>query len=68
MAKGCKDCSECTRSGLGKLFRGTIRLGAAVSTAGATEVVKLADKKLLSNVCPECGHKMGLHTINVKVK
>ena len=63
MAKNkCRDCKECRRSGLGKMFQGTIRVGAAVLTYGGTEVVARTNKALLADVCPICGHRMNLHT------
>jgi hypothetical protein len=57
----CRDCEECTRTGLSKLFRGTVRLSAAVMTVGVTEVANATDRALLAKVCPICGHRMKWH-------
>lgn len=53
---GCRDCKECSRSGvsggIAKMGRGYLALG----TVGISSLVRASRKK-----CGQCGHPRGVH-------
>ncbi len=53
MSKRCQDCSRCSRSAVGKLVKGSVRVTANVGTLG---VVKAIRKR-----CRMCGHPKSAH-------
>ncbi|GEB48489.1 MULTISPECIES: hypothetical protein [Streptomyces] len=57
MASGCRDCSTCTKSGLGKLV---LKAGTGLlylCTLGIAYVVKRAFRRH----CPQCEHLLSRH-------
>ncbi|WP_326692107.1 MULTISPECIES: hypothetical protein [unclassified Streptomyces] len=57
MASGCRDCSTCTKSGVGKLIQKTAVGLMYLCTVGIGYVVKRG----LRRHCPQCGHLLSHH-------
>lgn len=55
---GCRDCKNCTNSGLANFGRRAGRSSAKLMTLGMSEAVMATTKK-----CRACGHQMSLHGI-----
>ncbi|MDJ1131317.1 hypothetical protein [Streptomyces iconiensis] len=57
MASGCRDCSTCTKSGLGTLAQAIVVGVLYLCTLGIAYLAKRAVRRH----CPQCGHVLSRH-------